>query len=29
LLQSLRPDQKERVRILARKMGYGAVASMI
>jgi hypothetical protein len=29
LLQSLRPDQKERVRILARKMGYGTVASMI
>ena len=29
LLQSLRPDQKERVRILARRMGYGAVASMI
>ena len=28
-LQSLRPDQKERVRILARKMGYGTVASMI
>jgi hypothetical protein len=29
LLQSLRPDQKERVRILARRMGYGSVASLI
>jgi len=29
LFQTLRPDQKERVRIQARKMGYGSVASMI
>ena len=29
LFQSLRPDQKEQVRVLARKMGYGNVASMI
>lgn len=29
LFQTLRPDQKEQVRVLARKMGYGNVASMI
>lgn len=29
LLQSLRPDQKERVRQLARSIGYASVASMI
>jgi hypothetical protein len=29
LFATLRPDQKERVRIIARRMGYGSVASMI
>ena len=29
LFQTMRPDQKEQVRVLARKMGYGNVASMI
>jgi hypothetical protein len=29
LLGVMRPDQKERVRSLARSMGYGSVASMI
>ncbi len=29
LLDVMRPDQKERVRGLARSMGYGSVASMI
>jgi hypothetical protein len=29
LLANMRPDQKERVRVLARERGYGAVASLI
>jgi len=29
LFATFRPDQKERARIMARKMGYGSVASMI